>query len=417
MGENGKPLSLASTRLPVRLHLEPGGTGDVTLSWNAELGSEASGGHVRVIRADGSLEPAGSTGLERNDGPLAPEGTAALHVADGSLQPDDAASLQGDDPSLTSGVRLRSVPDIAAISDGADGELCAGRDDGGRVFMQRTGPSGEVLWTVYAAVATITVAVQNISFSPANVTVATGDTVKWSWRGGNHSTTSGSCPGACAADGKWNSGIKSSGSFSKIFNNPGTFHYFCLVHGAMMQGTVTAVGEPFPFTCEMTASPQVGEDELTVTFSAQLDGDPPYTVDWDFGDGTSSIEVKPTHTYTPEGLYTGALHAVDTLGRDCLAALDIIVTPCVGRTLDSVSVTEKKHGAVANLKVVGIGFQKGDVVQIDSGSGFVDLPRTKVKPKKLTVKGIQDFFPAGPTVQVRVRQANNCVSASLPASR
>jgi plastocyanin len=66
-------------------------------------------------------------------------------------------------------------------------------------------------------------------------TISAGQTVMWSWAGGPHSTTSGNC---CTPDGKWDSGVRSSGSFSQAFPSAGSFPYFCTVHGSMMTGMV-----------------------------------------------------------------------------------------------------------------------------------------------------------------------------------
>jgi len=74
-------------------------------------------------------------------------------------------------------------------------------------------------------------------FEPSNVTVAVGTTVTWTWVGGFHDVTSTGNPGfpgsgAPAASPK---------SFSHTFTTPGTYLYFCSVHGsptAGMRGTV-----------------------------------------------------------------------------------------------------------------------------------------------------------------------------------
>ena len=69
----------------------------------------------------------------------------------------------------------------------------------------------------------------------STTTIRAGQTVMWVWMSGPHSTTSGVC---CNPDGKWDSGIMSSGSFSQTFPAMGTFPYYCRVHLAMMTGTV-----------------------------------------------------------------------------------------------------------------------------------------------------------------------------------
>ena len=73
----------------------------------------------------------------------------------------------------------------------------------------------------------------------STTTIHAGDTVRWVWVSGFHSTTSGGCPGgSCQADGRWDSGAGSGMTFSHAFPQAGSFPYHCAVHGALMQGTV-----------------------------------------------------------------------------------------------------------------------------------------------------------------------------------
>jgi plastocyanin len=69
----------------------------------------------------------------------------------------------------------------------------------------------------------------------STTTVRAGQMVSWTWVSGPHSTTSGVC---CGPDGKWDSGIRSGGTFSQSFPSAGTFPYYCTVHGSMMTGRV-----------------------------------------------------------------------------------------------------------------------------------------------------------------------------------
>lgn len=76
-------------------------------------------------------------------------------------------------------------------------------------------------------------------FSSPNLTVKTGDTVKWVNNGGVvHTATSGSESNAGQV---FDSGNLSRGeSFSFRFTTPGSFPYFCRVHGSnVMSGTIT----------------------------------------------------------------------------------------------------------------------------------------------------------------------------------
>ncbi|WP_299190145.1 PKD domain-containing protein [uncultured Aquimarina sp.] len=48
------------------------------------------------------------------------------------------------------------------------------------------------------------------------------------------------------------------------------------------------------------------------------------SVSWDFGDGTTSTELNPTHTYTANGTYTVSLTATNTIGEDTNTKEDLI---------------------------------------------------------------------------------------------
>jgi plastocyanin len=84
-------------------------------------------------------------------------------------------------------------------------------------------------------------------FAPAFVSIQQGDTVQWIWDADVHSTTAGS-PGS--PSGFWNSGVLNEGAtFTHVFPDPGTFPYYCSVHGSCcgMTGTVyVAASTPTP---------------------------------------------------------------------------------------------------------------------------------------------------------------------------
>jgi plastocyanin len=81
----------------------------------------------------------------------------------------------------------------------------------------------------------------SLAFVPATQTIVSGDTVHWVWSAPPpHSTTSGTCAGStCTPDGRWDSGVQNApASFDVTLTTPGSYPYFCLVHGAAMQGTI-----------------------------------------------------------------------------------------------------------------------------------------------------------------------------------
>lgn len=112
------------------------------------------------------------------------------------------------------------------------------------------------LTLVFTAGATVhTVTVQNFSFSPANITIAQGDTVRWNTTGGTHNVHelhptpvffSGN-----PAPAPW--------TFQFVFAGvaPGVYNYQCDPHAPGMAGTVTVQAPnsaPEPPTARMNLS-------------------------------------------------------------------------------------------------------------------------------------------------------------------
>jgi plastocyanin len=78
--------------------------------------------------------------------------------------------------------------------------------------------------------------VQDNQFAAAAVRLATGGTVRWTWRGDNpHNVTFTGGPA---------SATQSSGTFERTFATAGTFRYICTIHGQSMSGTVTVEAAP-----------------------------------------------------------------------------------------------------------------------------------------------------------------------------
>jgi plastocyanin len=94
--------------------------------------------------------------------------------------------------------------------------------------------------TAALAQVTHTVTVSDNNFSPSQLTIEVGDTVRWvNAAGGNqHNVTSTN--GAFAS-----STTASSFTFEVTFNQAGTFNYFCTLH-ANMDGTITVQGTTTP---------------------------------------------------------------------------------------------------------------------------------------------------------------------------
>ena len=91
--------------------------------------------------------------------------------------------------------------------------------------------------TAFSTVRTITAS--GIVFNPANVTVTVGDTVKWQWLDGTHTTTSTSIP---MGAGSWNEPLDASHQmYFYVITVAGTYNYVCIPHQSLgMVGVITA---------------------------------------------------------------------------------------------------------------------------------------------------------------------------------
>lgn len=95
-------------------------------------------------------------------------------------------------------------------------------------------------------------------FVPSVVSIPAGGSVTWTWAGAvSHTVTSEAGPNAITPDGRFCSAVTTpsvaacaaappqlTGMFRFTFTVPGSYPYYCKVHGAMMQGTVVVVAAP-----------------------------------------------------------------------------------------------------------------------------------------------------------------------------
>ena len=99
---------------------------------------------------------------------------------------------------------------------------------------------GVFLFTQTGRAAIDTVKVQDFSFVPSSLTVHPGDTVVWKVTQEcciAHTTTRSTAPMT------WNSGpLALNQTFQQVFNQTGTFSYFCSAHaGIGMVGSITVI--------------------------------------------------------------------------------------------------------------------------------------------------------------------------------
>ncbi len=176
-----------------------------------------------------------------------------------------------------------------------------------------------------ATAATVNVTVSDNRFSPSNVTIDVGDTVRWTNAAGGNSHD------VTADNGSFGSGTPvPSFTFSRTFNSVAQVRYFCSVHGgpggAGMSGRVTVV-EPavlVPPTADFSSSCT----NLDCSFTDQSsDSDGSIASrSWSFGDGTTSSSQNPNHTYASPGTYSVGLTVTDNDGDSDSTSKNVTVT-------------------------------------------------------------------------------------------
>ncbi|WP_433127336.1 ThuA domain-containing protein [Micromonospora sp. CA-240977] len=96
-----------------------------------------------------------------------------------------------------------------------------------------------------------------------------------------------------------------------------------------------------------SANPTSGPAPLTVTFSSAGSRDPDggaLTYAWAFGDGQTSTEANPTHTYATAGNYTAQLTVTNPKGRTAVANVPVTV----GNTAPTVTIEFPPDGGFFN---------------------------------------------------------------------
>ncbi|MBY8874064.1 ThuA domain-containing protein [Micromonospora sp. PLK6-60] len=123
-----------------------------------------------------------------------------------------------------------------------------------------------------------------------------------------------------------------------------------------------------------TADPTSGPAPLTVRFSSAGSRDPDggtLTYAWKFGDGQTSTEANPTHTYATAGNYTAQLTVINPNGRTAVANVPVTV----GNTAPTVTIEFPPDGGF---------FDWGDQVRYtikvtDPEDGTIDCDRVKLQ--------------------------------------
>lgn len=162
------------------------------------------------------------------------------------------------------------------------------------------------------------------------------------------------------------------------------------VHGnsAAASATVTVL-PPEPPHSVVVHGPQEAIVGEAVNFSASVENpeDNPLTYQWDFGDGATSTDVAPSHTYTAEGQHTVSVTITDPLTGSTAGSMTLLVTDtsptddlkcaglpvgtgwCIAPPLPIGGMTALNDVSFANARSGWIVGQNGSVVHTTDG-GF-----------------------------------------------
>ncbi|MBC8315635.1 MAG: T9SS type A sorting domain-containing protein [Bacteroidales bacterium] len=153
-----------------------------------------------------------------------------------------------------------------------------------------------VSMVVNIASATVhTILVGNFYFNPSVITdVQVGDTIKWQWVEGSHTTTSTTIPAGAAS---WDSPITSGNQvFEYKVTVSGSYDYKCTPHSSIQTGSFTAVSIPL-FLVVTPDNQQVTFPAGTTTFDVESN------TDW------IAISDRTWCTVTPSGSGNGTIVA------------------------------------------------------------------------------------------------------------
>jgi len=158
----------------------------------------------------------------------------------------------------------------------------------------------------------------------------------------------------------------STGTFSQAFTglSPGTtYHYRAVASNSA--GTVCGADTMFTSSsatapvANFIGTPASGTAPLTVQFTDTSTGDPT-TWSWSFGDGATSTERHPIHTYTAPGTYTVSLTVTSAGGSNTMTKMrHVTVTSAVQISLGDVGAakgqTTRALLTIRNASAIGAG--------------------------------------------------------------
>ncbi|PSR03438.1 MAG: hypothetical protein BRD47_00235 [Bacteroidetes bacterium QS_8_68_28] len=129
-------------------------------------------------------------------------------------------------------------------------------------------------------------------------------------------------------DGTTDTGLVS----TKTYNSAGTYTVTFTTSNdgasATRNCTVEVVEPPQPaVVASIDSNPNPSEPGESVSFTSNVRGDRPIDCEWDFGDGETSSNCNPTHTYEEPGSYNVTFTASNEYGSDTASLTQVVEQP------------------------------------------------------------------------------------------
>lgn len=174
----------------------------------------------------------------------------------------------------------------------------------------------------------------------------------------------------------WSTGATTDSIIATSAGNYSVTVYNAFGCGATSSASNLTVNDPLvDFTAD---SLLVFIPSAVVNFTASVNGFPPYTYQWSFGDGSTSSAIAPTHTYTSIGYDTVSLTLTDSLGcAKKLTKLSYIEVEQLFPSYASVTGTSLNLTGASFLDAVTgiVTLDDGNcILSTDSGKTFTPLP-------------------------------------------
>lgn len=152
---------------------------------------------------------------------------------------------------------------------------------------------------------------------------------------------------------------------------------------------ITVTGTAPAVVADFSADVMSGNAPLTVVFTNTTTGANTYS--WDFGDGNSSTEKSPTHTYESAGTFTVTLTASNATNNDEVTKTDYISTVTTGITSDGFGEVKLYPNPSTGLINVELGEISNSTVEVYNLAGkkiMSKLQQDNVVTLNISDKGI-----------------------------